>query len=200
MYEIGMYKFLGNSLISRIHNKKIQSVKDLQDVLKPRGTLGLGKWVDVAGLICPLNALEQIFKDIEKQNLSSIEAIHEAFKQLHQAYYDLEWEWGAGLFEKLFARKVETLTPEQFIELVEKWKDAVTKLDKMLYDDAHKEFSLSCRVGFGHDGSEEERNLDFAKVRGSFDSNSTVMEICEHIERKTALGNRVIEELKALCS
>ncbi len=198
LYNLGIYKFLGNSLISRIHNKKIESLEDLQRVLKPNGNLGRGKWVDVSGLICPLNALEEILQQVEQGALSSLESLQVAFTDLHARYYDLEWEWVAELFEELYGYKVEELTIEAFIDLVVEWREAVVSLDELLYEDAGKEFSLARKVGFGQDGSELERNLDFVSVRGAFDSNSTVLEIKEHIKRKSELGARVIQELQKL--
>jgi hypothetical protein len=51
------------------------------------------------------------------------------------------------------------------------------------------------QIGFGVDGESEERKQDFMSVRGDFDSNPTVVEILNHIDRKTTLGNTVIEAL-----
>ncbi len=197
-YTIGIYKFLGNSLISRIYNKNIRSTDDLQKVLKPNTALGKGRWIDVAGLICPLQALEVILKDIEDENIKNLDDLQQRFIDLHLSYYDIEWTWVAWLFEKMEGKKVENITPKEFILLVEKWKKCVVDLDKMIYKDAKKEFSLSTQVGFGVDGNEEARRLDFASVRGDFETNDTVKEILEHIERKTQLGDRVIQEMKVV--
>ncbi|PVX50740.1 uncharacterized protein DUF4954 [Balneicella halophila] len=198
LYRVGIYKFLGNSLISRIYQKEINSTKDLQKVLKPDEPLGKGKWVDVGGLICPLEVLDQLLDDIENDKIPCLNSLQEYFANIHSKYYEMEWTWVADLFEKLEGRKVESLTPEDFIKLVEYWKESVVGLDKTLYDDAKKEFSLSTQVGFGVDGDEEERRLDFESVRGDFDTNSNVQEILEHIKRKTHLGNRVIDQMKEL--
>ncbi|MBS9768080.1 MAG: DUF4954 family protein [Flavobacteriaceae bacterium] len=197
-YEMGIYKFLGNSFISRIHNKNVHSTADLQKALRPNEELGKGKWVDVAGLICPLKALEQILHDVETQKIKTLSELQDCFAKLHTDYYDIEWNWASELYEKIAGKKVEEVTPKDFINLVEKWKECVVNLDRMLYEDAKKEFSLSTRVGFGLDGSEEERVLDFANVRGDFDTNTTVLEILGHMKRKTKLGNRVIKEMKNL--
>lgn len=197
-YTIGIYKFLGNSLISRIHNKNVNSTAQLQKVLKPDNGLGKGRWVDVAGLLCPLQALEQILEAIEMQEISCLPQLQDKFAAIHASYYDVEWTWATTLFEKMEGRSVETLTPEDFIKIVVKWKECVVNLDKMLYNDARKEFSLSTQVGFGVDGNDEERRLDFASVRGDFDTNATVQEILAHIKRKTHLGNKVIKEMEAI--
>ncbi len=198
LYRIGIYKFLGNSLISRIYNKEIFSTSDLQKVLKPDNDLGRGRWVDVAGLICPSEVLKNILEAIENKEITTLEALQEQFAQTHSEYYNLEWTWAASLFEKMEGKKVETLTPSEYIKIVEKWKKAVVDLDKMVYDDAKKEFSLSTQVGFGVDGDEEERRMDFSSVRGDFDTNATVQEILAHIKRKTHLGNRVIRQMEDL--
>lgn len=197
-YTIGIYKFLGNSLISRIHNKAVASTAQLQEVLKPDNRTGKGRWIDVAGLLCPLQALEEILDAVENREINCLRQLQDEFAAIHANYYDAEWTWAATLFEKMEGKKVENLTPKAFIKLVEKWKECVVNLDKMLYKDAKKEFSLSTRVGFGVDGSEKERSLDFASVRGDFDTNTTVKEILEHIKRKTTLGDKVIKEMESI--
>ncbi len=198
LYEIGVYKFLGNSLISRIYNKEVHSTETLQAALKADEAMGEGRWVDVAGMICPLQALENILDRIEAGNIANLSKLQEEFVAVHKKYYDLEWTWAADLFEKMEGKKVEDITPKDFIRLVKKWEDSVVELDEMLFYDAKKEFSLSTQVGFGVDGNEEARKQDFASVRGDFDTNPTVKETLEHIKRKKRLGNRVIRQMKKI--
>jgi hypothetical protein len=76
--------------------------------------------------------------------------------------------------------------------MVEKWKKSVIGLDKMLYEDARKEFNLSSRTGFGIDGGEEIKKLDFEQVRGDFESNGVVYAIQETHNSETALGDELI--------
>lgn len=59
----------------------------------------------------------------------------------------------------------------------------------MVYEDARKEFSLNAMTGFGADGNNEERQLDFEQVRGVFEKNPFVAAVLQHIDDKTALGN-----------
>jgi hypothetical protein len=68
----------------------------------------------------------------------------------------------------------------------------------MLYEDARKEFNLSSMTGFGIDGGEEIKKLDFEQVRGDFNSNSVVAAIQEHIKQKSALGDELIERMGRL--
>ena len=71
-------------------------------------------------------------------------------------------------------------------------------LDKMVYEDAKKEFSLSSMTGFGADGTKFEKEQDFEQVRGDFESNPFVTAVLDHIKTKTALGNELIDRLKPL--
>ena len=48
------------------------------------------------------------------------------------------------------------------------------------------------------DGDREQAEADFEEVRGSFESNSFVKAVLEHIETKTQLGNRVLEKLNRI--
>jgi hypothetical protein len=50
-------------------------------------------------------------------------------------------------------------------------------------------------TGFGIDGGEDIKKRDFEQVRGEFESNSVVAAIQDHIKKKTALGNELIERL-----
>jgi carbonic anhydrase/acetyltransferase-like protein (isoleucine patch superfamily) len=195
IYTMVIHKFLGNSIISRIHNKSIQTIEDLRVTLQPNSSIGKGKWLDVSGLLCPIETLNDFLCKVEKKKISTLKEVQQELENIHENYYDYEWNWACALLEKHFEIDLKTITPNDVISIVEQWKKSVVELDQLLYTDAKKEFSLSTQVGFGVDGNTEERAKDFASVRGEFNSNTTVMEILNHIERKTNLGNKVIEEL-----
>ena len=94
--------------------------------------------------------------------------------------------WGCG---------VEEVTLEQLQMTITQWQEAVVNLDRMVYNDARKEFDLNSQTGFGVDGDREQAKADFEEVRGSFESNSFVKAVLEHIERKTALGEKMLAKL-----
>ncbi|MBR1795635.1 MAG: DUF4954 family protein, partial [Bacteroidales bacterium] len=81
------------------------------------------------------------------------------------------------------------------IEIVRQWKEAVIGLDRMLYEDARKEFNLASMTGFGADGTRVEKELDFEQVRGDFESNAFVTAVLDHIRVKEALGDELIARL-----
>ena len=99
---------------------------------------------------------------------------------------------------EFYGLKLDTITAKDIIAIVRQWQKSVVGLDRMVYEDAKKEFSLTSMTGFGADGSKEEQMLDFEQVRGVFESNPFVTAVLEHIEVKTALGNELVERLSGL--
>ena len=83
-------------------------------------------------------------------------------------------------------------------EVIRKWRESVVELDQMLYEDAKKEFRLDSMTGFGIDGDMQIKQKDFEQVRGRFEENDFVKEVLHHIERKTKLGERVINQLQQI--
>jgi len=200
MYQTGIDKFLGNSLIKRLELTEFKSNSELQQRLKPDQSMGKGEWVDLAGLIAPVKAVNKLLDDIESGVISSITGVAGAFRKMHESYYKWEWAWACERIEQEEGKPVKEFIAGDVIRITERWKKSVIDLDKMLYEDARKEFTLSSMTGFGIDGGEEIKKLDFEQVRGAFESNGVVSAIQDHIEQKTALGNELIERLSGIRS
>ena len=198
LYETAIHKFLGNSLIKRLEETKFQSDGEIRDRLLPDTEIGSGEWVDVSGLIAPKSEIEKLMMDIESGMLTDVDGIHERFLEMHRNYYTYEWTWAYEKILSFYGLQAESITAKDVTMIVKKWQEAVVGLDKMVYADAKKEFSLSAMTGFGADGSREEQELDFEQVRGVFESNPFVTAVLQHIEVKTALGNELIERISPL--
>ena len=197
-YQTGINKFLGNSLIKRLENIIFKSNSDLRKRLAPDKTTGGGEWVDLAGLIAPQQIIDELLDNIESGKITSLKRIDEEFRNIHKSYYDWEWTWSCERIEKEAGKPVNKFTVNDVVGMVEKWKKSVIDLDKLLYEDARKEFTLSSMTGFGIDGGEEIKKRDFEQVRGEFESNSVVSAIQDHIRQKTALGDELIERVSKI--
>ena len=198
LYETAIHKFLGNSLIKRLEEIKFQSDEEIRARLIPDTEIGTGEWVDVSGLIAPKSEIEKLMMDIETGALESVDQMHERFVEMHRNYYTYEWTWAYQEILSFYRLNLEQITAKDVIAIVKQWQEAVVGLDKMVYADAKKEFSLSAMTGFGADGSREEQEQDFEQVRGVFESNPFVTAVLQHIEVKTALGNELIERISHL--
>ena len=194
LYTIGIQKFLGNSLISRLGKAEWHTMDELRKVLQPDSAAGSGAWVDLAGLIAPRTEVTRLDEDIEVGKLT-LKEIQERLVTMHANYYSYEWTWALEHLEQVWGCKLKDVTLEQIKRSVTEWKDAVVGLDKMVYNDARKEFDLNSQTGFGVDGDRSQAKADFEEVRGSFESNSFVKAVLEHIEKKTELGNKVLAQL-----
>ena len=194
LYTIGIQKFLGNSLISRMTQSEWKTMDELRAVLRPDSEAGKGDWVDMAGLIAPRDEVTKLLNDIEAGKLTLAD-IQTSLETMHAKYYSYEWTWALEKLEQVWGCSVEEVSLEQLKKTVEEWKSAVVNLDKMVYNDARKEFDLNSQTGFGVDGDRHQAQADFEEVRGSFESNSFVKAVLEHIEKKSNLGNKVLEKL-----
>ena len=195
LYTIGIQKFLGNSLISRLEKSEWHTLDEVRKALQPDSEAGLGSWVDLAGLIAPRSEVSRLADDIEAGKLS-LEAIQERLVAMHAHYYSYEWSWALELLEQVWGCKVKDVTLEQIRRTIIEWQEAVVSLDRMVYNDARKEFDLNSQTGFGVDGDRSQAQADFEEVRGSFESNSFVKAVLEHIETKTNLGDKVLAQLE----
>jgi len=198
LYQTGINKFLGNSLIKRLEKRQFKTNEELQRRLEPDQQQGRGEWVDLAGLIAPKNEIEKLLNDVESGKVGSVEELAKSFLELHNSYYDWEWTWVCERIEEETGISVNRMTADNVVSIVEKWKKSVIDLDNLLYEDARKEFTLSSMTGFGIDGGDEVKKLDFEQVRGEFESNSVVAAIQEHIEQKKALGDELIKRMKKI--
>ena len=200
-YHVGIRKFLGNSLINRLKDLPAgASEAQMQAALKPDTPVGHGLWVDVSGLIAPRSEVSRLMDDIESGVVSSIGAINARFREMHANYYTYEWTWAYDKIREYYGIDPAEMTRAQAIEIIRGWLDAVVSLDRQVYEDARKEFSLSSMTGFGADGEREDKEHDFQQVRGDFESNPFVRETLSHIERKTKLGEEMMARLSETSS
>ncbi len=194
LYEIGIAKFLGNSLISRLGTNEYSSLDDIKRILRPDSKTGEGEWSDLAGLIVPKSEVLDLLDRIEQEELT-LDNVQNCFVEMHRQYYSYEWTWALEKLQLRWGKSLENVTLDDLKRTVEEWKTSVIALDKMVYEDAKKEFNLNSQTGFGVDGDAEQRYRDFEQVRGSFESNPFVMAVLSHIKEKSELGDSVLQRL-----
>ncbi|MGM0464256.1 MAG: DUF4954 family protein [Bacteroidota bacterium] len=198
LYELAIYKFLGNSLITRLQQHKFSDMPTLRKSLEKDTPVGSGRWTDLSGLICPADAVNSLLESIENRKIGTIEEINSWFISIHNNYYNYEWTWTHDAIKSFTGKDILSMSRNELIRMIERWRDAVLTIDNYLYEDASKEFSLLKRAGFGIDGEQADKELDFESVRGEFETNKMVLSIREHIETKKKLGDEIIAGLKTI--
>lgn len=198
VYRMAILKFIGNSIITKLNTCSLNSPADVQACLRSSSKTGKGSWIDLAGLIAPKKAIRQLLESVENEEIKKLSQIEDVFYSLHDNYYDFEWNWTVDFIAEYFDKPIDQMSIAEIIDIIKEWRNSVVSIDKMLYTDARKEFRLESMTGFGIDGDQRVKQLDFENVRGKFEDNDFVKEILNHIDRKTALGERVIKQLKGL--
>ena len=136
LYQTGINKFLGNSLIKRLEKCEFKTNEELQHRLAPDLSHGSGEWVDMAGLITPKNEVDKLLENIESGKIASVEELAQSFMVLHNAYYQWEWTWVCERMEEESGISVMKLTANDVIRIIENWEKSVIDLDNLLYEDA----------------------------------------------------------------
>jgi hypothetical protein len=169
--------------------------EQIRECLKPDIPIGIGEWVDVAGLIAPKSEIENLMNGIEKGEINRLKYINSHFAEMNNSYYSYEWTWAYSKIEEIYGISPETITAQDIIGIVKGWQDAVIGLDHQVYNDARKEFSMQSMTGFGVDGTRDTKLEDFESVRGDFENNTFVKAIIKHIDKKQALGDELINRI-----
>jgi len=200
LYGMAIDKFLGNSLITRLMSSEFNSLDQLRDALRPRAEYGEGDWVDISGMLAPKAAVADLIESIECGNIVDVDMLGKLFHDIHDEYYEYEWKWAYGVIGSYYGISLSEASVEDLRSLVVRWKESVVALDRMIYEDARKEFSLSFMTSFGADGDQQEREQDFMNVRGSlFESDPFVRSVQDHIRVKSALGDEALQKLQQIC-
>ena len=198
-YGYAIDKFFGNSLITRIMAADCRTLDELREAFVPKAAYGDGDWVDLAGLIAPKKAVSDLLDAVERGDISDVDSLNRCFADMHSEYYRYEWRWACKAMEDYYDFRLTDASVEDLQELVRRWRNSVVALDRLIYDDARKEFSLSAMTSFGADGNAFERDQDFMNVRGSFfEADPFVASVKEHIDVKSALGDAALAKLESM--
>ena len=174
-YGYAIDKFLGNSLITRIMNSDFFSVRQLRRALTPDKEYGDGKWTDLAGMIAPEKAVDDVLDAIENGRITDVKMLGRLFADLHSNYYNYEWKWACYMIQEYYGLSLESVTVEKLSELIIRWRSSVIALDNLIYEDARKEFTLAGLSGF--------------------DDDPFVETVREHIANKTDLADKALKKI-----
>lgn len=195
-YAMAIDKFMGNSVLKRLEKGDFHSDDEIRRRLAPTIEAGKGEWIDLAGLIAPKQEIRRLCADICNGTISSLDEVNSRFECLHNNYYELEWTWVVENFKRWYGKECTELTMTDILQIAKRWIDSVVRLDKMLYEDARKEFSAVSHIGFGLDAASEHGRLrDFEQVRGEFEKDPFVEMVLQHIERKSHLYNDMVSRI-----
>lgn len=193
IYRLGIDKFIGNSLITRIRDKvesrEIDTIEDLNGLLRPDHDEGVGLWTDLCGMIAPERGVRRLADGLRETAYAAIDDFSSQVRSLHERYYELEWDWSYDLIYRWYGLdKSESLTAEVVHEILDRWIDAVLTIDRSLFQDAAKEHAIDRRIS-----SSATTQLDAAD---ELEQDVYVQCVREHMERKQSLYDSVVRQLQ----
>ncbi|MGL4292917.1 MAG: DUF4954 family protein [Bacteroidales bacterium] len=186
LYEKAIRRYLGNTLIKRITHCDSRSLTELRECLLRHSDKGLGEWSDLSGFLVPKKELDEVLRRIEAGLITDIDSVQLALIELQNNYAEMEWNWNSRLIESWYNINLATVTAGELQNILDFWHEAIIGFDEKLLEDAAKEFQHSSRIGFGIDDPES-RMADFEAVRGTYDEQTFVRQIKEHIDKKEKL-------------
>ena len=198
LYRLGITKYLGNELVRLLETETYANDDELRALIAPKSAEGAGEWIDMAGLLAPKEMVAKLIGDVESGTVRSLDAMNDTYRAWMAKYPEWSWNWTVARLKSEEGIDTATVTARQLAAFVAKWRDAVVKLDEMIYEDAKKEFTLKSQTGFGIDGKDKTRISDFENVRGEFNSHPAVTEILGHIERKSRQADAALAKLNEL--
>jgi NDP-sugar pyrophosphorylase family protein len=194
-YDMAINIFIGNQVIKRLDRMEgTPTLESIREAFAPDSGNIPKRWLDLSGMIASEQAIQQLLDGITSGSINSLEKIASELVQIHAAYDKEVWNWTTSILAERFELDVKQLGAGHLLELVEKWESETIKMDKMILNDASKEFDNSSKIGFGLDGDTEVRDMDFEAVRGTLGENKFILGIEEEIKQTGLKAN----ELKKL--
>jgi len=197
-YRLGIDRYLGNILVGRLRKSGFETVEQLRAILRTKTTTGTGRWIDLAGLIAPQEAVEELLNDIESQAVDSLESLDARIDGLYAGFADYEWTWVIDALSKKIGKPVDEFSPADVQTVIGDWIAAVETLDGMRLDDARKEYAAASRISFGIDGDEQQRDADFQAIRGRPEDNDFIVDMQRRLADKKQTAGEIITRLQQL--
>jgi hypothetical protein len=195
-YEMAWRIFLGDKILNRLSaHGELTSMNEVLERFKPESEISELRWMDLAGLTVPSEILDKMMDDIEQDSFTTIEDVQTELKEVFLKYDEYVWSWMCRILRTKYGLDMAEVSGEEIIRILRDWKSDSIRLNNMIQSDAKKEFDSSSQIGFGNDGDEEVKKLDFDQVRGEFDRNSFVLDIRKQNEEIENTADRWIARL-----
>jgi len=197
LYEMAINQFVGEKVVEKLSAVEITTGEDLVRFLSAGSVTEMDEWVDMAGLIAPKSVVDELLKEISTETIS-LETIQNNLNQIHADYSNYSWAWAKNTLERLAGKSFAEIAIQDLISIVEKWNKAVLTFDDLILRDAKKEFNAVSRTGFGMDGDDADKQLDFDAVRGTSEDNVFMNEINTQMNKTTEITEKLIAQLEKM--
>jgi hypothetical protein len=198
-YELAVKIFIGNEVIKMLEAMGEKAAfKEIREYLSVNGVEVSKRWIDMAGMVAPQSAIEDLISDIKSDKIKTISDLGENLQKVHNNYQKYSWTWCMGLIRDFYKIDINNIKPDQLIKIITAWKDSLSKQTELILQDAGKEYDEKRRIGYGIDGDEQVRNADFDEVRGLFENNKFIIETKNDFEKTLMKFERLTSLISSL--
>jgi hypothetical protein len=197
-YEMGIKIYIGQEIIRRLEGIESQtSWQEIREKLTSGGE-GKGKWVEICGLFSPKSKVDELIEHVKTGDISTLDDINGYLRMMYDHYSEYSWNWCAELILLHSGIDINSISAADLISLLKDWKTNAVKMNNMILKDAEKEFDTSSRLGFGLDGDDITRDLDFQAVRGTYEENKFVLGLQKEIKEIEEKADGLVAQLEKL--
>jgi hypothetical protein len=196
-YEMGIKIYIGQEIVKRLEGIDSQTTwLEIRERLIS-GEEGKGKWLEICGLFSPKSKVDELVEMIKAGDITFLDNISGGLQLIYDNYPGYSWNWCAELISLHSGIDVNNISVLNLIGLLKDWKINALKMNNMTLKDAEKEFDVSSRLGFGLDGDDQTRVMDFQAVRGTYQENKFVLGLQEEVKVIEMNADNLIAQLES---
>ena len=189
-YSIAIDLYLHNKILSYIENSK--NIDEIIKNLQYNEDTVFEKWIDIGGLICAKQRVDNIIKDLEDDKINDIKSLTEKFENIYNIYSEDEKSWVMNTVKSRY--NINDINKETIKKLLEDHKSLLKEAYNIFYKDVEKEYDISKMVSSGID-DRTVMEKDFEAVRGTVNDNTFVIKYKKDMENKIESINNIINIL-----
>lgn len=200
-YSTGIEMYLTDQVFKRAEAalENTGSLEGVREALaEPEGALFDNEWVDISGLLAPRKRILELEQEIEQGRFSSIEELTAALVNIFESYREDAWAWVVHAYRDRFGKTPAELDAEELSVAAEAWVKARSRFIKAVLADAEKEYADISQIGFGIDGSEGTREMDFQQVRGTYGADKFVKRMQSELDEVQKRAEKFISRIPGL--
>ncbi|MEI0562557.1 DUF4954 family protein [Brachyspira pulli] len=189
-YSIAIDLYLHNKILSYISNSN--NIEEIISNLQYEENNIFENWVDIGGLICAKQRIDNIIKDLENNKINDIKTLTAEFEKLYNLYTEDEKSWVLNMAKSRY--NIKSIDKNTISNLLEKHKSLLDEAYNIFYKDVQKEYDISKMVSSGID-DKTIMEKDFEAVRGTVNDNAFVIKYKKDMENKINDINKIISIL-----
>jgi hypothetical protein len=134
----------------------------------------LPDWVDMAGLLTPVERVNALLEEIAERKIQSEEELRQRLEAMSAAYPEEKQRWFAAFLKNCLGENPAELTPGNASQILKNWAEARMRWNALMARDAEKEFADAMQMSYGLEGDADLRARDFRQIRGEHKTNAFV--------------------------